>query len=56
MYFSFVNREEDARHSYHHAGRVLVIAQTQLKLKSLRSNRRAQANRQQFDRKNETGK
>ena len=25
MYFSFVNREEDARHSYHHhAGRVLV--------------------------------
>ena len=33
-----------------------VIAQTQLKLKSLRSNRRAQANRQQFDRKNETGK
>lgn len=33
-----------------------VIAQTQLKLKSLRSNRRAQAIRQQFDRKNETGK
>ena len=33
-----------------------VIAQTQLKLKSLRSNRRAQANRHQFDRKNETGK
>ena len=33
-----------------------VIAQTQLKLKSLRLNRRAQANRQQFDRKNETGK
>ena len=36
--------------------RLEVIAQTQLKLKSLRSNRRAQANRQQFDRKNETGK
>jgi hypothetical protein len=33
-----------------------VIAQTQLKLKSLRSNRRAQANRQQFEGKNETGK
>jgi hypothetical protein len=33
-----------------------VIAQTQLKLKSLRLNRRAQANRHQFDRKNETGK
>ena len=33
-----------------------IRAQTQLKLKSLSSNRRAQANRQQFDRKNETGK
>ena len=33
-----------------------VIAQTQLKLKSLRSFRRAQAKRQQFDRKNETRK
>ena len=44
------------RASLHRGASLEVIAQTQLKLKSLRSNRRAQANRQQFDRKNETGK
>jgi len=39
------------RASLHRGASLEVIAQTQLKLKSLRSNRRAQANRQQFDRR-----
>ena len=44
------------RASLHRVASLELIAQTQLKPKSLRSNRRAQANMQQFDRKNETGK